>query len=169
MDICLAKSALASPAFVKAGTIIFTTPVPKTAIVAIKAAIFPAKKPAIGPATRFIKFMPALTISSKVAANWLKGLLATEAARAPNFDSPCSMTAFVKAILLSNWVSSSAATPMEAAYFSVASSSLTIIPNSSRISGSNLAAPLTSLSRASVMSLPRANDAPFATLVRPSI
>ena len=42
-----------------------------------------------------------------------------------------------------------------------------MIPNSSKISGSSLIAPLVSLSKASPKSLPRALAAPFAILANP--
>ena len=43
-----------------------------------------------------------------------------------------------------------------------------MIPNSSRISGSNLIAPLVNLSKASGKLLPRVIEAPFAIFARPS-
>ena len=72
----------------------------------------------------------------------------------------------MNAIRLSNCVSSAAVLLILSAYFLVASSKRTIIPNSSRISGSNLAAPRIRRSIASPISLPRAKEAPFATRVK---
>ena len=75
--------------------------------------------------------------------------------------------AFINACLLSNWLREEADLPNCAAYCSTASSRRTIIPNSSRISGSSLIAPLVNLSNASAKSLPSAKEAPFAISASP--
>ena len=97
-----------------------------------------------------------------------KGEASTSAFTAPNFLIPWSSISLAKACLCWKRVNSEAATPKEAAYFADASSSLTKIPNSSRISGSSFAAPRVSLSIASPTSLPRDIAAALPTSAKPS-
>ena len=134
-----------------------------------RATVFSAKNPAKGSSTLFKKSSTVLDKSARVAANLSKAEASTSCPTSPNFLLPCSRISFAKACLCWNLVSSDPATPNEAAYFADASSSLTKIPNSSRISGSSFAAPLVNLSTASPTSLPRAVAAAFATSASPSI
>ena len=108
------------------------------------------------------RFNKVFVRSLKVAASLSKGLVSTSPI-AENFLSPSSSTAFMKACRLSKVVSSFAFLPSDVAYFSVASSKRTIIPNSSSNSGSNLIAPFVRRLRESAVSLPRAILAFLAT------
>jgi hypothetical protein len=80
------------------------------------------------------------------------------------FSSLWLSISFVTAWVRSKAVKSLAVLPIASAYFLVAGSSLSIIPNSSSNSGSAFVAPLTSLLKESVTSLPNIAEVSFAAL-----
>ena len=102
----------------------------------------------------------------KVAARRSNSFTGIVSVMRENFFFPCSIVALRNACCLSKLVSCPAVLPICVAYLRVASSNLTRIPNSSRISGSSFAVPRTRRSIASGKFLPSAREAPFATRVK---
>ena len=153
----------------KAGTTDLAIFAPIIDITANNAVGDPAKKPIRGFTAILIVSAIAWDRSVNVAANCPYGFVGIASAISPNFFVPWVMISFVKAIRFSKFVTSAAVLPIVAAKSFATSSRRIMIPNSSTISDSSFAAPLVRRSIASVKSLPRALEAPVATLASPSI
>ena len=111
-----------------------------------------------------IKLLAATIISLKAVCNLAKGFVSLSAfsLNSPKLFANCSETSLKTAVLLCAIVNLSATNPLACANFLVATSNLSMIPNSSSSSGSAFVTPRTSLLKESVKSLPKATEASFA-------
>ena len=160
----LATFASAGPAGVRAEII----PLPKMLITAIREAVLLAKKSNTGAKPFIKKVCTVSNMESKLDFNLCidSPEVSAPAAASPNLRSACSSTSFATAWDLSYADSSFTDFPIEFAYFRVAGSSRSTIPNSSSSSGSAFVTPRTSLLKESVKSLPNTREVSLAALPR---